>query len=197
MFLKDLRWFVLPIFNNISIYRHLYMKENAYIMAKKGQIYASLVYSDENGEQVGRAKAWSENKPYTIFFPNGFAKIHFKSVLRMPNKLRGRFVMLLSHLEYHTNRLVDKGPGHFPIPLKRENMAYIMELEKRQGYQIIKEMKNFKAIFKIDGAYYINPRFASRSNGIAVEIIEKMLKLDPLLPGEMKKRQWEKLQRHI
>ena len=166
-------------------------------MAKKEQIFASLVYSDDNGEQVGRAKAWSESKPHTIFFSKGFAKIHFKSVLRMSNKLRGRFVMLLDNLEYYTNRLVDKGPGHFNIPLNRENMAYIMELENRQGYQIIKEMKNCKAIFKIDGAYYINPRFASRSNGIAVEIIEKMLKLDPLLPDEMKKRQWEKLQLHI
>ena len=58
-------------------------------------------------------------------------------------------------------------------------------------------MKSFKAIFKIDGAYYINPRFASRSNGIAVEIIEKMLKKDPLLPGAMKDGQWEKLQLHI
>ena len=173
------------------------MQKNAYIVAKKGQITASFVRADDNGELVGRAKAWPENKPHTIFFPEGFAKIHFNTVLRMPNKLRGRFIMLLSHLDYYTNRLVDKGPGHFPVPLNRENMAHIMELEKRQGYQIIKEMKSFKAIFKIDGAYYINPRFASRSNGIAVEIIEKMLKLDPLLPSSMKEGQWEKLKLHL
>ncbi len=166
-------------------------------MVKKGQITASLVRVDDNGELVGRAKAWPENKPHTIFFPEGFAKIHFNTVLRMPNKLRGRFIMLLSHLDYYTNRLVDKGPGHFPVPLNRENMAHIMELEDRQANQIIKEMKNLSAIFKIDGAYYINPRFASRSKGIAVEIIEKMLELDPLLPKEMKKGQWEKLKLHI
>jgi len=173
------------------------MQKNAYIMAKKGQITASFVRADDNGEQVGRAKAWPENKPYIIIFPYGFAKIHFKAVLKMPNILRGRFVMLLNYLEYRTNRLVDKGPGHFPIPLNRENMAHIMELEKRQGYHIIRQMKNFKAIFKIDGAYYINPRFASRSDGIVVEIIEKMLKMDPLLPIAMKDGQWEKLQLHI
>ena len=173
------------------------MQKNAYIVAKKGQITASFVRADDNGEQVGRAKAWSENKPYTIFFPKGFAKIHFNTVLKMPNILRGRFVMLLDYLDYDTNKLVDRGPGRLAVPLNRENMVYIMELEERQGCHIIRQMKNLSAIFKIDGDYYINPRFASRSNGIAVEIIEKMLKMDPLLPSSMKEGQWEKLKLHL
>ena len=48
------------------------------ISSKKGQITASFVRADDNGEQVGRAKAWPENKPYIIIFPYGFAKIHLQ-----------------------------------------------------------------------------------------------------------------------
>ena len=167
-------------------------------MAKKRQIFTSLVHLDKDtGEKIGNAKTWLEPKPDKIFFPHGFAKIHFKGVLKMPNKLRGRFVMLLDYLDYDTNKLVDRGPGRLAVPLNRDNMAHIMELKKRQGYRIVKEMKNLSAIFKIDGAYYINPRFASRSNGISVEIIEKMLKLDPLLSSAMNKTQWKKLKLHL
>ena len=167
-------------------------------MAKKRQIITSLVHLDKDtGEKIGNAKTWLEPKPDKIFFPYGFAKIHFKAVLKMPNILRGRFVMLLDYLDYDTNKLVDRGPGRLAVPLNRDNMAHIMELEKRQGDYIVKEMKNLSAIFKIDGAYYINPRFASRSKGIAVEIIEKMLKLDPLLSSAMNKTQWKKLKLHL
>tara|TARA_Y100000768_G_scaffold296561_1_gene230373 strand:+ start:6247 stop:6759 length:513 start_codon:yes stop_codon:yes gene_type:complete len=167
-------------------------------MPKKRQIITSLVHLDKDtGEKIGNAKTWLEPKPDKIFFPYGFAKIHFKAVLNMPNILRGRFVMLLDYLDYDTNKLVDKGPGRLTVPLNRENMAHIMELEKRQGYHIIRQMKNLSAIFKIDGDYYINPRFASRNSGINVEIIEKMLVLDPLLPSAMNKTQWKKLQLHI
>jgi|TARA_B100000315_G_scaffold131001_1_gene120572 hypothetical protein len=43
------------------------------------------------------------------------------------------------------------------------------------------EMQEISAIMRIEGAYYMNPRFASHSTYIITEHIEEMINRDPLI----------------
>ena len=174
------------------------MQYTALLMGKNKQLIASLVYSDpDTGEQQGKAKGWLEKKPEIISFAKDFAKIHYKELSKMSNSQRGRFVLLFNHLEYRTNRLVDKGLGYFPIALDQDSISHIIGLRPRQTNTFVGEMKNINAILRIDSAYHMSPRFGSRSKGIAVEIVEKMIKIDPLIVKAISEKEWDRLKNFI
>ena len=109
----------------------------------------------------------------------------------------GKFVKLTNHLDYWTNRLVARSRGRSPIPLDQVMISHILEKSIRTTNTFMREMDDIKAIMKIDGDYYMNPRFALRSKGIDTDIIIKMIKIDPLIKKAMSRTQWNRLKYYI
>jgi len=166
-------------------------------MVKNKQLIASFVIADENGEQHGQAKQWHLKCPEVINIESRFAKINFDEFRNMKNAHRGRFIMLLNHLEYQTNRLVIKGPGKLPEPLNQKGIHNIMGLKARQGSYYMNEMRKLNAIIKIKRNYYINPKYALRSKGIKSEIIIAMMKFDASIVKVLDKKHYSRLKHFL
>ena len=166
-------------------------------MKKNTQITASLVKVDENGEQVGPSAQWSIVKPEIIDIESSFAKIHFKEFEVLSNAQRGRFIPLLNHLEYETNRLVFKNRGKVTVPLNQRSISKIIGLKIRQGGEFIVEMIRLNAIIRIKKYYYVNPRFAMRSKGIRSDIIAEMMRIEPEIVNILNTDQYKSLKHFI
>ena len=109
----------------------------------------------------------------------------------------GKFFKLTEYLDYYTNRLVDRHVGRSPKRLNQIDISKIINRTPRQTNTFMTKMKSINAIMKIDGDYYMNPRFASRSKGIDTDIIIKMIKKDSLIIKAMDKSQWNRLKHFI
>ena len=67
-------------------------------------------------------------------------------------------------------------------------MAEILEVSQRSITDLVKHLFDYRALFKINGEYYVNPTFAIRSAHISTKYFEEMLRLDPEIRINLKKR---------
>ena len=167
-------------------------------MAQNRQLISSYVVADpETGEVSGYPIERTISRPETISFLKDFCKIHHSVYCNMTDSQIGKFVKLTNHLDYWTNRLVEKSIGRTPIPLDQTMMSHLLDISIRTTNTFMQEMKSIKAIMKIETDYYMNPRFASRSTGIYTDIIIKMIEKDSLIIEAMNKSEWNRLQHFI
>lgn len=162
-------------------------------MGLKRQIIAQKVFIDpDSGEQRGRALTIKVVRPEYVSFPKDFCKLHHVAGQFTDSQI-GKLVRLSNYLDYYTNMLVDKGDGIKPIPLNYAGIGYIINLGKRQTGNYMRKMLIHKVIMKIDVNYHMNPRFLSRSNAIDSDIIDKMIKIDPLIIKAIDEGTWNRL----
>ena len=167
-------------------------------MAQNRQFISSHVVADrETGEESGYPIQRTISRPETISFPKDFCKIHHSVYLNMTDSQIGKFVKLTNHLEYWTNRLVEKSIGRTPIPLDQTMMSHLLDISIRTTNTFMQEMKSIKAIMKIETDYYMSPRFASRSTGIYTDIIIKMIEKDSSIIEAMNRSEWNRLKHYI
>ena len=167
-------------------------------MAQNRQLISSYVVADpETGEVSGYPIERTISRPETISLPKDFCKIHHSVYLNMTDSQIGKFVKLTNHLEYWTNRLVEKSIGRTPIPLDQTMMSHLLDISIRTTNTFMQEMKSIKAIMKIETDYYMSPRFASRSTGIDTDIIIKMIEKDSSIIEAMNRSEWNRLQHFI
>ena len=167
-------------------------------MAQNRQFISSHVVADrETGEESGYPIERTISRPETISFPKDFCKIHHSVYLNMTDSQIGKFVKLTNHLEYWTNRLVEKSIGRTPIPLDQTMMSHLLDISIRITNTFMQEMKSIKAIMKIDTDYYMSPRFASRSPRIYTDIIIKMIEKDSSIIEAMNRSEWNRLKHYI
>ena len=167
-------------------------------MAKNRQFISFHFVADrETGEESGYPIQRTISRPETISFPKDFCKIHHSVYLNMTDSQIGKFVKLTEHLEYWTNRLVEKSIGRTPIPLDQTMISHLLDISIRTTNTFMQDMKSIKAIMKIDTDYYMSPRFASRSTGIYTDIIIKMIEKDSLIIEAMNRSEWNRLQHFI
>ena len=160
---------------------------------KNRQLISSYVVADpETGEQI-RGLERTIKFPETVSFRKDFCKIHHVVHWSMKNVYIGKFVKLTEHLEWLTNRLVNRGVGRKPIPLDQRDISHILEENIRSTSTFMVNMQEISAIMRIEGAYYMNPRFASRSPYIITEHIEEMINRDPLILNAVTDEQRKKL----
>ena len=173
------------------------MQKNASFGGIIMQLNASLVIFNEKGEQIGKSSQWKIDYPDQIKVESEFAKIHYDEFKIMTNSHKGRCLALLNHIEYQTNKLVHKGKGKKTVPLKQKDIIGIVGLKNRAGANFIREMRELKAIMKINKCYYLNPRFAMRSKSIDSEIIVEMVKIDPKIIKKLNKKEFKILKHYI
>ena len=167
-------------------------------MAQNRQLISSYVVADpETGEVSGNPIERTISRPDTISFTKDFCKIHHSVYLYMTDSQIGKFVKLTNHLEYMTNRLVEKSIGRTPIPLDQTMMSHLLDISIRTTNTFMQEMKSIKAIMKIETDYYMSPRFSSRSTGIYTDIIIKMIEKDSLIIEAMNRSEWNRLKHFI
>ena len=135
--------------------------------------------------------------PKSFKFPEDFCKIHGIAKTFMSISDLGKFVKITDYIEYGTNRIVESSVGKKPIPLLQKDISIKLEISTRSVNTFLKRMKSINAIFKMDGAYYVNPAFASRSSAIESETIEKMLEVDSSIISKIDKGQRKILQKFI
>ena len=161
-------------------------------MRKRQLISSYVVVDPESGEQI-RGLERTIKFPETVSFLNDFCKIHHVVHRSMKNVYIGKFVKLTEHLEWLTNRLVNRGVGRKPIPLDQRDISHILEENIRSTSTFMVNMQEISAIMRIEGAYYMNPRFASHSKYIITEHIEEMINRDPLILNAITDEQRKKL----
>ena len=167
-------------------------------MAQNRKFISFYVVADrETGEESGYPIQRTISRPETISFPKDFCKIHHSVYLNMTDSQIGKFVKLTNHLEYCTNRLVEKSRGRIPIPLDQIMISHHLGISIRTTNTFMQEMKSIKAIMKIETDYYMNPRFASRSRGIDTDIIIKMIEKDSSIIEAMNRSEWNRLKHYI
>ena len=161
-------------------------------MRNRQLISSYVVVDPESGEQI-RGLERTIKFPETVSFRKDFCKIHHVVHRSMKNVYIGKFIKLTEHLEWDTNRLVDQGVGRNPIPLDQSDISLILGENIRSTNTFMVEMQKISAIMKIEGAYYMNPRFASHSKYIITEHIEEMINRDPLILNAVADEQRKKL----
>ena len=167
-------------------------------MSQNRQFISSYVVADrETGEESGYPMQRTISRPETISFPKDFCKIHHSVYLNMTDSQIGKFVKLTNHLEYMTNRLVEKSIGRTPIPLDQAMISHHQGISIRTTNTFMQEMKSIKAIMKIETDYYMNPRFVLRSRGIDTDIIIKMIEKDSSIIEAMNRSEWNRLKHYI
>ena len=166
-------------------------------MDNNRQLSSSYVVADSATGEVISLQERKINIPSKISFPAGFRKMYDSCLEEMLDHEIGKFFKLAYYIDYHTNQLVDQHVGRAQKRLIKKDIAIILDIGKRQTSTFMKKMKSIKAIMKIDGDYFINPRFASRSVGIDSDIIIKMIKIDSIIKKEMPKAQWNRLKHFI
>ena len=167
-------------------------------MAQNRQLISSYVVADpETGEVSGYPIERTISRPETISFLKDFCKIHHSVYCNMTDSQIGKFVKLTNHLDYWTNRLVEKSIGRTPIPLDQTMISHLLDISIRTTNTFMQDMKSIKAIMKIDTDYYMSPRFASRSTGIYTDIIIKMIKKDSSIIEAMNRSEWNRLKHYI
>jgi len=167
-------------------------------MAQNRQLISFYVVADrETGEESGYPIQRTISRPDTISFPKDFCKIHHSVYLNMTDSQIGKFLKLTEHLEYCTNRLVERSRGRKPIPLDQVMISHILKKTIRTTNTFMQEMKSIKAIMKIETDYYMSPRFASRSTGIYTDIIIKMIEKDSSIIEAMNRSEWDRLKHYI
>jgi len=159
---------------------------------KRKLISSYVVVDPESGEQI-RGLERTIKFPETVSFRKDFRKIYHVVHRSMKDVYIAKFVKLTEHLEWVTNRLVDQGVGRKPIPLNQSDISHILEENIRSTNTFMVEMQEISAIMRIEGAYYMNPRFASRSRYITTEHIEEMINRDPLILNAVSDHQRKKL----
>ena len=160
---------------------------------RKRQLISSYVVADpETGEQI-RGLERAIKFPENVSFLKDWCKIHHVVHRSMKDVYIGKFVKLTEHLEWDTNRLVDQGVGRNPTPLNQSDISHILEENIRSTNTFMVNMQEILAIMKIEGAYYMNPRFASHSKYIITEHIEEMINRDPLILNAVTDEQRKKL----
>ena len=143
------------------------------------QLISQNVIIDPETEEPIRKRNKMIQLPSRINFPKDFIKIHGRAVTSMNNNELGYFVKLTNHVDYYTNRLVDRHVGKRPKPLLHKDMADILDVSIRTVTAFMGKMSDIKSILKMNSNYYINPSFASRSVGIDCDIVMKMKEFDP------------------
>ena len=162
-------------------------------MSNYRKLISSNVISDfDTGEAIS-VRERTINLPKSISFPKYFSKVFYVVKESMKDTEIGKFFKLTEYLDYYTNRLVDRHVGRSPKPLNQIDISKILNITPRQTNTFMTKMKAINAIMKIDGDYYMNPRFASRSKDIDTDIIIKMIKIDPLIKKAMKEEIWKRL----
>jgi len=162
-------------------------------MSEYRKLISSYVVSDaETGEEISVNERYI-NVPEIISFPENWSKVFYVVKESMTDSEIGKFFKLTEYLDYFTNRLVDRHVGKSPKPLNQNDISKIISRTRRQTNTFMTKMMSINAIIKIDGDYYMNPRFASRSKGIDTDIIIKMIKIDPLIKKAMNKAIWKRL----
>ena len=166
-------------------------------MSDYRKLISSYVVSDaETGEAIS-VRERIINIPQSISFPQYWSKVFYVVKESMTDSEIGKFFKLTEYLDFDTNRLVDQHVGRSPKPLNQIDISKIINRTPRLTNTFMTKMKSINAIIKIDGDYYMNPRFASRSKGIDTDIIIKMIKIDPLIKKAMSRTQWYRLKYYI
>jgi len=147
-------------------------------MKNKKLISVFSTIDQDTGEELNRF----EKKlipPDTVNISIHFIKLSRNAIDGLSIIGLGKLAMLSNHIEYETNRLtISQTGGISPIIIKQKEMAEILNISQRSVSMFIKEMKAKRIIFRIDGSYFINPIFSTRSLGIKREIFFKMAKID-------------------
>lgn len=150
---------------------------------KKRTLLTSFEVIDNNTGAYSQRKDIIEF-PKTVTFEYKYVIAHSERIACLNPKLRGFLNILSDHIEWQSQRLADIKPGMSkPRNLLQKDFASIFYLGIKQTNRIITKLKEHKAIFKINGAYYMNPTFYQRGSSIFTENIEHMIDKDP----EMKK----------
>ena len=138
----------------------------------------TMISNDKTGEILFERKRKLVLPPR--FFLNGkFFKLCDRAIESMNHNHLGFFCKLAKYIEYGTNRLTISGVGKSPRVIKQKHMAEILRVSQRSITDLVKHLFKYRALFKIKGAYYVNPTFAIRSTYISTEHFEEMVKLDP------------------
>ena len=156
---------------------------------KNRQLFSTFcIYDEETGDIISEGKR-SISIPDTVGFKQRFYKVSQRAidVLTNYNHL-GQSCKLSENIEYATNRLTISAVGTKSIVIKQTDMAEILGLSTRTVTDLVTYLKDKRALLKIKGAYYINPTFATRSQGISTECLEEMIALDPEITKYLSER---------
>ena len=110
-----------------------------------------------------------------------FVKCYDRGVKTLDSKHLSKLIKLRDFIEYGTNRLVRKHAGKKTIALKQSCLAEILKVDRRTISSMISDLKKHKAVFRINGHYYINPTFIATAKEYHVDIIFEMIKKDPII----------------
>ena len=149
----------------------------------------SVISNAETGEILFERERKLE-LPQRFFLENKFYKLCDKAIETMSNNHLGSFCKLAKYIEYGTNRLTISGVGKDPIIIRQKHIAEILGVSQRSITNLVKHLFDYRALVKINAAYYVNPTFAIRSAHISTEHFEEMLKLDPEIRINLK--EWDK-----
>ena len=147
----------------------------------------SVISNAETGEILFERERKLE-LPDRFFLENKFFKLGERAIDSMNHNHLGSFCKLAKYIEYGTNRLTISGVGKDPIVIRQKHIAEILGVSQRSITNLIKHLFEYRALFKINGAYYVNPTFAIRSAHISTKYFEEMLRLDPEIRINLNKR---------
>ena len=157
---------------------------------KNTQLSSTLVISNAETGEILFERERKLELPERFFLGNKFYKLGDRAIETMSNNHLGSLCKLAKYIEYGTNRLTISGVGKNPIVIRQKHMAEILGVSQRSITYLVKHLFEYRAIFKIKGAYYVNPTFAIRSTYISTKHFEEMLKLDPEIRINLK--EWDK-----
>ena len=116
-------------------------------MPQNRQLISFYVVADrETGEESGYPIQRTISRPDTISFTKDFCKIHHSVYLNMTDSQIGKFLKLTEHLEYCTNRLVERSRGRKPIPLDQVMISHKLKKTIRTTNTFMQEMKSIKQL---------------------------------------------------
>ena len=155
---------------------------------KNTQLSSTLVISNAETGEILFERERKLELPDRFFLENKFYKLGDRAIETMRNNHLGSFCKLAKYIEFGTNRLTISGVGKIPVVIRQKHMAEILGVSQRSITNLVKHLFDYRALFKINGAYYVNPTFAIRSAYISTEHFEEMLKLDPEIRINLNKR---------
>ena len=118
--------------------------------------------------------------PDRVFINGSFTKVFDSSRFDLNHIELGYLMMLLPYMEYQTNRLTISYRGVKSKKILQKEMSQILKISIRRMASLYHSYKNKKIIFKIDGWYYVSPRYALKGKVIYIDVFCKMMNCDDL-----------------
>ena len=159
-------------------------------MTNKKFVSENSIINVETGEVIGARRSVLKI-PEKISIEQKFRTVYLRAIESLPANLLGYLLKISQCIEFETNRIVEIRRGVRSKPARNEYISKLFGLSLRQTQKIIRQLKFYKAIYKHQGAYYVNPSFCVRSVRFETSSFEDLKKIDDQISNYLdKKIQW-------